>query len=177
MITIVDETGKILYQSPNSEHVKGWPSEELIGKNVLDLIHPDDRDRVSERFMVLTEETGVIDEEVEFRFRTKDDEWIWIATTGTAPAPDSEIDGYVTTSRDISHRKQFEQQLTEQRDGLEILNEVIRHDVRNEIHLIEGYGELLEQYVAEDGAEYLDTIRKSAGKVKELTQLDRKSVV
>ena len=173
VITIVDETGTIRYQSPNSEHVKGWPPEELLGQNILDLIHPEDRDRVTERFMELMGEVGVIDEEVEFRFRTKDDDWIWLATTGTAPGPESEIDGYVTTSRDITPRKQFEQQLTEQRDGLEILNGVIRHDIRNEIQLIEGHAEILEPHVEGEATKHLETILNSADDVVELTRTTR----
>src|SRR5438552_12869111 len=45
-ITIVDAVGSILYESPSIERVLGYRPEELIGRPVLDYIHPDDDARV-----------------------------------------------------------------------------------------------------------------------------------
>jgi len=175
VITVVNESGTIVYQSSNSEHVKGWPQEELLGENIIEYIHPHDRSRVVKRFSSLTEEEGIIDEEIEFRFRTKDDGYIWLAATGTAPGAESPIDGYVTTSRDITRRKEFEQQLTEQRDTLETLNEVIRHDIRNDLQVIEGHTKLLEEHlegkaIEGEAIEDLEAIKESTESAITLTR-------
>ena len=170
VITVVDDEGTILFQSANSEHVKGWPRGELLGENIIEYIHPDDRERVVETFSTLQGETGLIDDEMEFRFRKKDGEYTWLASTGTAPGPDSPIDGYVTTSRDITKRKEYEQRLTEQRDDLDIINEILRHDIRNDLQLIQSYAAMIEEHVEGDVAADLAVIKESAGNALALTQ-------
>ncbi|MFP5470766.1 MAG: PAS domain S-box protein, partial [Bacteroidia bacterium] len=39
---VVTPKGKILYMSPSVENAVGFESEEVVGKNILDFIHPDD---------------------------------------------------------------------------------------------------------------------------------------
>jgi len=170
VITVVDDAGTILFQSANSEQVKGWPRADLLGENILEYIHPDDRDRVIEEFSKLQGETGVIDDEMEFRFRKKDGEYTWLASTGTAPGPDSPIDGYVTTSRDVTERKEYEKRLTDQRDDLGIINEILRHDIRNDLQLIQSYAEMIDDHVDGDAADDLDVIKESAGNALALTR-------
>ena len=173
VITVVDVNGTIRYQSPNSQRVKGWPPEELVGENIIDFVHPEDRDRVVDAFTSLLGEVGTIEEEIEFRFRTKRGEWIWLAVTGTAPGEDIPIDGYVTVSRDVSRRKEYEQRLLEQRDDLETLNEVLRHDIRNDLQLIEAYADMLEDHVDEAGREHLARVQRSTDNAISLTTTAR----
>ena len=170
VITIVDAEGKIRYQSPNSERIKGWAPETLVGENILDYVHPEDRDQVIEQFSGLVEGSGVIKETTEFRFRTKERGYIWLSVTGTAPGEEIPIDGYVTMSRDVSRRKAYEQRIREQRDDLETLNEVLRHDIRNDLQLIQGAAETLNEHVDEEGREFLATVRESADNAVSLTE-------
>ncbi|MXR52455.1 PAS domain S-box protein [Halovenus sp. WSH3] len=168
IISVVDEDGTVLYQSPNSEHVKGWSRKELLGENILDYIHPDDRERVTDAFRALSNGDDV-EEEVEFRLEQKNGEWIWLATTGTVPDPDSPIDGYITTSRNITERKETEQKLKSQRDDLELLNQVVRHDIRNDLQVVSTYAELLEEHVDEAGQKHLERLKESNEQAAELT--------
>lgn len=46
VITVVDDDGTITYISPAVEHVLGFSPEDRTGTRALDLIHPDDQDRV-----------------------------------------------------------------------------------------------------------------------------------
>ncbi|MES3517295.1 MAG: PAS domain-containing sensor histidine kinase [Natronomonas sp.] len=169
VITVVAADGTIQYQSPNCENVKGWSQEEMLGENILEYVHPEDRQYVMEQFETLREEAGVIDDEVEFRFRTNDDEWVWLAVTGTSAGSTGPIEGYITTSRDITEQKNFEERLLEQRNDLETLNEVLRHDIRNDLQLIGAYADLLEEHVDAEGEEYLKTIKQSTDNAVALT--------
>lgn len=175
-VSIVSEDGTIQYQSPNSAQVKGWEPEELIGENIFEYIHPDDRSHVIDEFRSLigTLGQGYIEKQIEFRFKTKNRGWIWLETTGTSPGPETPIDGYITTSRDISTRKQREQQITEQRDNLELLNQVLRHDLRNDLQVVTGRLEILSDHVDDSGVESLHTARESAQHAIELTTTARK---
>lgn len=169
VISVVDEEGDIKYQSPNCERVKGWSPEELVGRNIFDYVHPDDKEGVFERFSTLVAERGIIQEEVEFRFQCKGGEYIWLSVTGASADAELPFDGYVMTSRDISTRKEYEEMLIEQRNDLETLNEVLRHDIRNDLQLIGAYAEMLEGHVDEEGEQFLDVIQESADNAVDLT--------
>ena len=43
-ISLIDTQGEILYGSPSTTKLFGYLPEELVGRNCLDLIHPEDRD-------------------------------------------------------------------------------------------------------------------------------------
>ena len=172
-VSIVSEDGTIQYQSPNTFQIKGWEPEELVGENIFEYIHPDDRSRVTDEFRSLVGTQGHIEKQIEFRFRTKNRGWVWLETTGTSPGPETPIDGYITTSRDISARKRREQQIAEQRDNLELLNQVLRHDLRNDLQVVTGRLAMVSGHVDEGEVESLQTARESAEHAIELTTTAR----
>ncbi len=165
VITVVDEDGTITYQSPQSHEVKGWTAEELIGEEILDYVHPEDRQRVETKFRELVTESGRIERNAEFRFDHKTEGWIWLSVTGTAPESDN-IDGYITASRDVTDRKEREQ-------NLELLNQIVRHDIRNKLQVVLGAGQILDEHVDEAGADTLDRLIASAKEAVEITDTAR----
>ncbi|MFW5999892.1 MAG: hypothetical protein ACOCPY_00380, partial [Halorubrum sp.] len=44
-----------------------------------------------------------------------------------------------------------EERLKRQRDDLQLLNQVMRHDIRNDLQLVGAYAELLDDHVDEEG--------------------------
>ena len=81
--------------------------------------------------------------------------------------------GTLFVIRDITTRKKVQQQLEEQRNNLDILNQVLRHDIRNDLQLVTSYGDLLTGHVDEEGAAHLDTLQESANHAVELTKTAR----
>jgi len=72
--------------------------------------------------------------------------------------------------RDITERKEYERRIEEQRDNLDVLNQVLRHDIRNDIQLITAYAEMLAR--ESDDAElqaYIETVLENANHAVELT--------
>lgn len=63
--------------------------------------------------------------------------------------------------------------LEEQRDDLRLLNQVMRHDIRNDLQLIGAYAELLDDHVDEEGKEYLEVIKESTESAVSLTATAR----
>lgn len=173
VISIVAEDGTISYQSPNSPQIKGWERDELVGENILEYIHPDDRQRVTKQFQSLVDTQGYIKEQITFRYETKDSGWVWLEATGTSPGSESPIDGYIVTSRDISERKEREQQIAEQRDNLELLNQLLRHDLRNDLQVVTGHLDFLAGHVDESQVDSLTTARETAQHAIELTETTR----
>jgi len=62
-----------------------------------------------------------------------------------------------------------EERLVRQRDDLELLNQVMRHDIRNDLQLVGAYAELLDDHVDEEGKAYLDVIKRNTESAVSLT--------
>jgi diguanylate cyclase (GGDEF)-like protein/PAS domain S-box-containing protein len=54
IVGIGDTAGVVQWLSPSVEEVLGYRPDELLGTRALDLVHPDDRDRVEEMYQSLT---------------------------------------------------------------------------------------------------------------------------
>jgi PAS domain S-box-containing protein len=88
------------------------------------------------------------------------------------------IDGdelFLTLSRDISERKTYQQRLKQQRDNLEILNRVVRHDIRNDLQIVIAYADLLAEDLDEESEQraHVETIQNSAVNAVGLTRTAR----
>ncbi|WP_280585578.1 HAMP domain-containing sensor histidine kinase [Halorubrum sp. Boch-26] len=73
------------------------------------------------------------------------------------------------TETDSDREANAEERLKRQRDDLRLLNQVMRHDIRNDLQLVEAYAELLDGHVDEEGEEYLSVIKESAHNAVGLT--------
>jgi PAS domain S-box-containing protein len=76
------------------------------------------------------------------------------------------ITGRVLVLRDITELKDREKELT-------VLNRVVRHDIGNEMNVIQGHGEALRGYVEEGGEQHLEHVLDSSAQVTELTETVR----
>ncbi|MDG5778880.1 PAS domain S-box protein [Haloarculaceae archaeon H-GB2-1] len=75
--------------------------------------------------------------------------------------------------RDITERKEYEQELQEQRDNLEILNQVVRHDIRNKLQLVLAYTDLLQTEVKVNDKEYIEQVLEAAREAVDITTTAR----
>ena len=110
LVTILDADGKILYQSPSIERVLGYSSDEMLGDNAFDFIHPKDVRGVRGRFLRGIAESDLLPT-VEYRFRRKDGSWRWLESVGSNLLKDPRVGGYVVNSRDVTERKEAEEAL------------------------------------------------------------------
>jgi PAS domain S-box-containing protein len=81
--------------------------------------------------------------------------------------------GRVEHYTDITDLKRSQQQLAAQRDDLEVLNQVLRHDIRNDLQLVTAYADMLEPHVDESGAAHRERIVESATNAIGLTESAR----
>uniref|UniRef100_A0A6Q2WYW5 Aryl hydrocarbon receptor nuclear translocator n=1 Tax=Esox lucius TaxID=8010 RepID=A0A6Q2WYW5_ESOLU len=98
----------------------GYQPQELLGKNILELAHPEDQGLLGDSFQQVIKLKGQV-LSVMFRFRSKSREWIWMRTSSfTFQNPFSEeIEYIICTNANV---KQLQQQQAELegggRDGL-----------------------------------------------------------
>jgi two-component system cell cycle sensor histidine kinase/response regulator CckA len=106
IIVEFDQSGKILYLSPNMLELLGHRPEDFVSTQRLDLLHPGDAHVVTERLakMMRSGES----EQLIFRMRDGDSEWRWMDTTATAFHTSSGDVRAVMISRDITDRLEME---------------------------------------------------------------------
>ncbi|MEA5409680.1 PAS domain S-box protein [Haloarculaceae archaeon H-GB2-1] len=142
--------------------------DDLLNRTVDELyVDPADRKRFSDMLL----EQGVIKSE-ELKLETLSGEQLWAAVTAITREVngDTVYDGAV---QNITERKEYEQQLETQRDNLDLLNQVVRHDIRNDLQLVLAYGELLTDHVDDAGREFLTKVLESSENAVELTKTAR----
>lgn len=109
-VMVVDTAGRIEYVSPAIERVMGYSSEDLTGTDAFSTIHPDDQHQAANAFAnILDEPDG--EQTVQFRSETADGNWRWLEVRGRNRLQDPTIQGIIVTVRDITDRKQREQEL------------------------------------------------------------------
>lgn len=154
------------------EEIFGKPQAEIEPtiEAWIDAIHPDDCDEV----VTEVEHGGKETYDLEYRVQNELTGWTWIQTIGRVVEWDGDTPvRAVGIHMDIDERKRSEQQLKQQRDNLETLNEMVRHDIRNDLQLVLTYLEILEGHVSEDGDDYLETALDSAQTAIDLTDTAR----
>ena len=80
-------------------------------------------------------------------------------------------DAVLGYARDVTDLKEYERTLEEQRDNLKLLNQVVRHDIRNQLMVVESYTELLEDSLPDDRSRtYARTVIGAARQAAEITE-------
>jgi len=117
-------TGEIIW-SPRSYTMLGYEPDEFTMdiKTYMDLIHPDDKEPITEKLGQIT--ANGLPFSIEFRLRCKSGDWLWTNGRGMAVASDAqgEVQRVMGTNTDISERKQAEEELEEYKVSLEDLVE------------------------------------------------------
>jgi two-component system cell cycle sensor histidine kinase/response regulator CckA len=109
IITIVDRDGMLRYESPSVRFILDYDPRELVGTSVFDRVHPEDLPHVRTAFERCVSTGGV--QSAELRVRHKNGSFLMMEAIATNLLDDSQIRGVVINTREISERKQLEQQL------------------------------------------------------------------
>ncbi|MEH2467679.1 PAS domain S-box protein [Nostoc sp.] len=102
--------GTLLYISPACYTVLGYQPEELVGRLSYQLVHPDDLTEITKNYPVNANLPDICT--ITHQGRHKDGHYIWLETTLRAirDRQTKEILEMQTSSRDITERKQVEEQ-------------------------------------------------------------------
>ncbi len=161
---VVDETGLCVDVNPAAVEMVGYSREELLGMSIDKLTeghdHPDNIPPFAE--IKTAERTRA---EVKLRHKKGH------AVDVLMEAVSIDEDHCIAYCQNISDLKRYERRLEEQRDNLKMLNEILRHDVRNDLQLVLAYGRLIEDEAeTEETQEHIETVLDSASHAVELTR-------
>ncbi len=121
-ILIIDSEGFINYCSSSVKRILGCCEEEMLGKNVFDLIHPGDVEEMRARLdhVKRNERRG---DPVEFRMLTASGECSPMEAVGSNMLNVPSVEGLVITVRPITERKKAENDLRESEETYRTLFE------------------------------------------------------
>jgi signal transduction histidine kinase len=74
---------------------------------------------------------------------------------------------------DVTDRETYRIRLEERTEQLEALNRVVRHDIRNDMAVVHGWAETLQDHVDDDGRDALERVLRKSRHVIELTEIAR----
>lgn len=111
LIMVIDPVGLIFFQSNHShKRYLGYEEDELIGKNIMDFLHPQDAEDFLEKIFKVTKNPSQR-YDLEYRFRHKTKGWYTLEGVCINLLDDSNISGLLINVRDVSKRKVLEQEL------------------------------------------------------------------
>jgi PAS domain S-box-containing protein len=126
-ILVFSSEGKVEYVSPSYSAITGYTAEEEVGSDqavITARIHPGDRDRIVDNIMhaIANNEPGSI---YQYRTRRKDGHYVWREDNAKLIYNDQGVySGAYFVCRDITSRKQVEEQLLLQTKLQEMLMEI-----------------------------------------------------
>ncbi len=115
-ISLLDVNGKLLWESPSLTNMLGYGFNEFLGKNLFEIMHPDDLEWVSRDFAEVAQKPGSRRSGL-FRLRHLDGSWRWTEAIVNNCLDDPAVGAIVVNYRDVTERKKAEEavQLSEAR--------------------------------------------------------------
>ncbi len=154
-ISVIDPQGEILYGSASITKIFGYEPGEIVGRNCLDLIHPEDRAHSSLALEKVLSTLGPL--QWNARVLQKDGNYCWVESTVSNLTFESDVRAIVMHQRDIqSHRsedlkRQAEtEEMARSNERLEEFAYTAAHDLREPLRAISAYTELLVEEVEMD---------------------------
>lgn len=108
VIFIHDGTGTITYANQTAERRAGWAHGSLVGRNALDLVHPDDRSRAAAAVHRSVASGPGAKEPFFARVRHANGDWLPAELVGNNLLDDEDVRGVVVTMRDIADRDRLD---------------------------------------------------------------------
>jgi len=142
IIYLVNPEGILTFVSPSFTDILGYKPEEVAGQPFQKFIHPDDIPLCEEALSKVIS-TGQRMSGVEYRVFHADGS-VRIHTSSVAPIQDKSgtVRSYVGNSRDITEMKRVQNAIKESNRKLNLLSSITRHDVANQLTVMQGYVQL-----------------------------------
>jgi PAS domain S-box-containing protein len=160
IIMVLQEDCAVVYAGPSLKRVLGYTTREFVGRNLLDFVDTDGRDRVAGRLAQAGRIPGST-LSLEARMRHKDGGWRMIEMISRNLLHDGKFAGIVVNGRDVTERKQMEEKLRRAHDELEARVEERTSELRSAYERLEV--EIREHKEAEEERARLATAIEQGG--------------
>ncbi|TKX65429.1 PAS domain-containing sensor histidine kinase [Halorubrum sp. GN11GM_10-3_MGM] len=158
---------EVLFVNPAYEDIYGASVDELRGDPdlFLDAVHPEDRAAVEEAMELLAAGKST---DMEYRVNPGENynRWVWVQ--GEPITEDGEVVRITGFAKDITDRRRRERQLV-------VMDNLLRHNLRNDLNIVLGRVEELEADVPE-AAEHTAVIRRVGERLLDTAQKEREVI-
>ncbi|MFT5725950.1 MAG: PAS domain S-box-containing protein [Desulforhopalus sp.] len=112
LVSLSDLEGRFTFVGKSHERILGYTTSELIGKNVIEFVHPDDFSHTGGKLESVLRTGGPIT--AQFRYKHKEGNYFWFETVGELLRDENNApDQIIFSTRDITERKKAEEILKE----------------------------------------------------------------
>lgn len=171
LIRILDKNFNIVFDSPSSTRILGYPEGSMIGTNPLKLIHPDDVDQVKSHFKEVFNTENQLDP-AEFRVLMADGTYLPVESTAQNMFDVPSVGGIVVTTHPIKQRKDMENAIKASLNEKEILLKEIHHRVKNNMQIILSLLNLQKGYMKD--TEAINVLQESHNRVRTMAIIHEK---
>lgn len=146
-ISLLAVDGTLLWESPSTIRNLGYTPNEYVGRNIFELMHPEDLKWTRSTYGKLLQEPGSRQRGI-FRLRRADGNWRWVEAIASNMLSEPGVNAIVINYRDITEQKQAEIELQQKNADLGLINalnelvnrgetlDVILDLIRNELNRI-----------------------------------------
>lgn len=152
LVILTNLSDELLFVSPSSLTVMGYEPDELLGQQSLDFVHPEDQHIVVDTLTEMIKSTDT-KFSVLVRVQHKQGYYIWLETDGRPVRSDKtgKLEGFISSSRDVSDRIRVEQALRDSEEQFRLLVEaapiaIVITNARGHIKLVNDQAEQLFAY-------------------------------
>lgn len=167
VVYITDPDGTIEYANTAFENITGYSTSDAIGETPA-ILHAEGPDERYEEAWETVKSGASWDGEMVY-YDDSGEELILSHTITPLTDEDGNIENVVAVAQDITELKTYERTLQRQRDDLEILNKIVRHDVRNDLELVLGYADMVRAEIETDEEEHIDKVLAAARDAVDIT--------
>jgi PAS domain S-box-containing protein len=171
LIFVKNRDGEYLLANEAVADAYGRSVEEVIGRTEAELRSTEDDDRGFREDELAVIESGETKTIPEAELVTAEGETLVLQTIKIPYEPaGTEERALLGYARDVTELKEYERRIETQRDNLELINKIVRHDIRNDLQVVVSFAEALEAFVDEDGSDYLEQVLTAAREAVEITR-------
>jgi PAS domain S-box-containing protein len=123
LIAVISGEGVIRFVSPSIETLLGYRSEEILDRNLLEWIHPEDLPAVQESLVSRSQTPGTAPASLIVRCRHKNGGWRMIEALGTNLLAEPFVQGIVLNIRDVTESQEAQNALRESEARYRLLAE------------------------------------------------------
>lgn len=164
-VTLIDEKGKVLYDTSSNYLRKNPANASLTGKSIFDVVYKEDASHIKKIHQRLLEKPGVKINGIQYRILRPDGCIGWIEGNAVNLTHDPSVGAIVLNSRDVTERKIIESEL---KDSEEKFSEFFHHSpIIFAISSIdtERFIEVNNKFVETTGYDYDEIIGKTTGEL------------
>lgn len=181
-ILMIDNKGEITFWNPQAESIFGWKSEEVLGRNIADVIIPENMKSSHhsgmDRFLS-TGKSTILNQLLELNAVNKNGVEFPVELTVVHIEDDANSMSFCAFVRDISVRKNKEKQIFNQNKKLKVQNKqleqftyIASHDLQEPLLTLTSFSELLlkehNEHLNDEGKLFVEFINKSAMRMRAL---------